>query len=121
MTQNKKGKTFLSRKISADQKRVVRIYGDQCDQIGQFIVRWAAFHSLWQQLICPNCPYNLPNFYKGVKIYHFSIEIIFRQLLWTFGDFSGHTDGDLLIHYSRILSGLSPRGDHYKSHLMKKE
>ena len=29
----------------------------------------------------------LGNFCKGVKIYHFSIEIIFRQLLLTFGDF----------------------------------
>ena len=29
----------------------------------------------------------LGNFCKGVKIYHFSSEIIFGQLLWTFGDF----------------------------------
>ena len=29
----------------------------------------------------------LGNFCKVVKIYHFSSEIIFRQLLWTFGDF----------------------------------
>jgi len=32
-------------------------------------------------------PTLLGNFWKGVKIYHFSNEIIFRQLLWTFGDF----------------------------------
>ena len=29
----------------------------------------------------------LGNFCKGVKIYHYSNEIIFRQLLWKFGDF----------------------------------
>ena len=32
-------------------------------------------------------PTFLGNFSKGVKIYHFSSEIIFRQLLYTFGDF----------------------------------
>ena len=31
-------------------------------------------------------------FCKGVKIYHFSSKIIFGLLLWTFDDFSGHTD-----------------------------
>ena len=37
-------------------------------------------------------PTFLGNFCKGVKIYHFSGEIIFGQLLWTFGNFfSGHT------------------------------
>ena len=38
-------------------------------------------------------------FCKVVKIYHFSIEIIFRQLLWTFGDFSGHT----VIWFTRYI------------------
>ena len=32
-------------------------------------------------------PTFLGNFCKGVKIYHFSIEIIFGKLLLTFGDF----------------------------------
>ena len=32
-------------------------------------------------------PTFLGNFCKGVKIYHFSSEINFGQLLWTFGDF----------------------------------
>ena len=31
--------------------------------------------------------YILGNLCKGVKIFHFSGEIIFGQLLWTFGDF----------------------------------
>ena len=51
------------------------------------------------QLFKPLAPINLPkyptclgNFCKGVKIYNFSGEIIFGQLLLTFGDFSGHTD-----------------------------
>ena len=35
----------------------------------------------------PKSPTFLVNFCKGVKIYHFSSEIIFGQLLWTFGDF----------------------------------
>ena len=35
----------------------------------------------------PNLPTFLGNFCKGVKIYHFCIEIIFRQLLQTLGDF----------------------------------
>ena len=43
-------------------------------------------------------PLKQGNFCKGVKIYHFSSEIIFRQLLKTFGVFfwshcaSGHTE-----------------------------
>ena len=35
----------------------------------------------------PKSPTFLGNFCKGVKIYHFSSEIIFGQLLLTFGDF----------------------------------
>ena len=58
----------------------------QCDQIGRFIRLWATFQSLWQQLICPNL---LPSTFwcKGVKICNFSSEIIFGQLLKTFGKF----------------------------------
>ena len=35
----------------------------------------------------PKSPALLRNFWKGVKIYHFYSEIIFEQLLLTFGDF----------------------------------
>ena len=35
----------------------------------------------------PKAPTFLGNFCKGVKIYHFCSEIIFGQLLQTFGDF----------------------------------
>ena len=63
------------------------LYRMQCDQIWQFFGLWATFSSLWQQLICPNLPTFLGNFCKGVKIYHFHSEIIFRQLLKTFGNF----------------------------------
>ena len=59
----------------------------QCDQIGRFIGLWATFESLWQQFICPNLPKFLGNFWKGDKIYQFSSEVIFGQLLLTFGDF----------------------------------
>ena len=39
-----------------------------------------------QQLFCPNRTY-LRQFLKGVEIFHFTSEIIFGQLLQTFGDF----------------------------------
>ena len=44
----------------------------------------------------PKSPTFLRNFCKGVKIFNFSSEIIFGQLLQTFGDFfTGHTDGEI--------------------------
>ena len=55
--------------------------------IWQFFGLWATFYSIWQQLICPNLLTFIGNFCTGVKIYHFYSEIIFRQLLQTFGDF----------------------------------
>ena len=39
----------------------------------------------------PKSPTFVGNFCKGVKINHFSSEIIFGQLLQIFGIFSGHT------------------------------
>ena len=50
-------------------------------------ILWATFQSPWQQLFCPNRQHILGNFYKGVKIFHFTREILFGQLLWTFGNF----------------------------------
>ena len=38
-------------------------------------------------ILLPESPTLLGNFCKGVKIIHFYSEIIFRQLLYTFGDF----------------------------------
>ena len=46
----------------------------QCDQIGQFFKALATIN-------LPKSPTFLGNFCKGVKIYHFSSEIIFGQLL----------------------------------------
>ena len=64
--------------------RIVSNVGSlQCDQIGRFIAPWATFQSLWQQLFCPNCPYILGNFCKGIKMFHFSSEINFGQLYRT--------------------------------------
>ena len=60
---------------------------NQCDQIRRFFVLWAIIQSQWQQLFYPNQPTLLGNFCKGVKVIHFSSEITFGQLLWTFGDF----------------------------------
>ena len=54
---------------------------------------WAIFWNLGNFLRplatinLPESPKFLGNFCKGVKINHFSCEIIFGQLLWTFGDF----------------------------------
>jgi len=42
-------------------------------------------------IILPKSPTFLGNFCKGVKIYHFSSEIIFGQLLDIWRFFSGHT------------------------------
>ena len=49
----------------------------------------------------PKSPTFLGNFCKALKIYNFSSEIIFGQLLWTFGDFSGHTA--TYLHFSLSL------------------
>ena len=42
-------------------------------------------------------PTFLGNFCKGVRIYHFSSEIIFGQPLKTFGNLFGHTGYDHLL------------------------
>ena len=54
--------------------------GKQCDQIGLIIELWATFQSMWQQLFCPNHPH-FCNFCEGVKMFQYSSETIFRQLL----------------------------------------
>ena len=55
---------------------------EQCGQIGRFIGLWATLATvkLSQSHIF------FGNFCKVVKIYHFSSEIVFGQLLWTFWD-----------------------------------
>ena len=68
---------ILSRLLSIQGKVVV---SSQCEQIVRFIALWTTFQSLWQQLICPFCTH-FRQFYKGVKIFHFSSGIIFGQLL----------------------------------------
>ena len=59
----------------------------QCDQIGRFFALWATIQTPVATNILPKLPTLLGNFCKGVKIIHFSIAIIFGQLLQTFGDF----------------------------------
>ena len=51
------------------------------------LLDFGQFESLWQQLICHKSSTFLGNFCKGVKIFSFSSEIIFGQLLKTFGNF----------------------------------
>ena len=45
------------------------------------------FSKFVARIILPKLPTFICNFCKGIKIFHFSIEIIFGQLLKTFGDF----------------------------------
>ena len=58
----------------------------------------------------PKSPTFLGNFCKGVKIYHFSSETIFGQLLYTFGDFFLAT---LLASVTRWLDYFSVSGHLY--------
>ena len=56
---------------------------DHCDQIRQFFCTLGNFFKPLATISLPKSLTFLGNFCKGVKIYHFSIEII----LQTFGDF----------------------------------
>ena len=58
-----------------------------CGQIGRFFILWATFQSPGQQLFCPNHQCILGKFCKGVKIFNFTREILFGQLIKIFGDF----------------------------------
>ena len=53
---------------------------EQCDQIGRFIGLGQLFKA-FATINLHKSPTFLGIFCKGVKIYHFSSEIIFRQLL----------------------------------------
>ena len=59
-----------------------------------------------QQVFCQNGQHIFGNFCKGVKIIYFTREILFGQLLQTFGDFLiGHTDYKLVLqHWRRSVS-----------------
>ena len=54
----------------------------------------------------PKSPTFLGNFCKGVKIYHFSSEIIFGQLLQTFGNFFWSTVPELRENRYKHLAAL---------------
>ena len=58
----------------------------QCDQIGRFFGPGQLFEAMGI-INLPKSLTFLGNFCKGVKIFNFSSEIIFGQLLKTFGDF----------------------------------
>ena len=60
---------------------------EQCDQIGRFFCTLGNFLKPLALINLPKSLTFLGNFCKGVKIYHFCSEIIFGQLLQTFGDF----------------------------------
>ena len=65
-------------------KRVIigrEMGSEQCNQIGRFIGLWATFKKTLATINLPKSPTFLSNFCKGVRINHFSSEIIFGQLL----------------------------------------
>ena len=53
------------------------MHANQCDQIGRFIGLWATLATNY----LPKSPSFLGNSCKGVKIYNFSSDIIFGELL----------------------------------------
>ena len=55
--------------------------GEQCDQIGQFFWIMGNFSKPLATINLPKSFTFLGNFCKGVKIFNFSSEIIFGQLL----------------------------------------
>ena len=59
----------------------------QCDQIGRFFCNLGNHSKPVATINLPKSPTFLGNLCQGVKIIHFSSEIIFVQLLQTFGDF----------------------------------
>ena len=66
----------------------------QCDQIGWFIVLWATFQRLWQQLFCPYRVTFLGNFCKCVKMFGQLFLNILVTFYWSHclkASSSGHT------------------------------
>ena len=58
----------------------------QGDQSGRYIVLWATFQSLWQQLFCPNLPHFRQFFVKLSKSFIFLAKSFGNSLLF------GHAD-----------------------------
>ena len=54
---------------------------NQCDQIGRFFLHFGQLLKPLATMTLPKSLTFLGNFCKGFKIYHFSSEIIFGQLL----------------------------------------
>ena len=78
---------------------------NQCDQIGRYIGLCGKYLKPLSTINLPKSSTFLGNFCKGVKIYHFSSEIIFAGTfidIWQF--FSGHTaPNSTLISRSFVL------------------
>ena len=55
-------------------------------RLGDLLDFGQVFKSLCATINLPKSPTFFSNFRKVVKIFHFSCDIIFGQLLWTFGD-----------------------------------
>ena len=75
-----------SMKVMVTSHDSSRDLSDQCDQIGWFIALWATFKACGNNYFT-QIAHIIRQFLLGLEIFHFSSEIIFRQLLKTFGDF----------------------------------
>ena len=93
----------LTERLKNNKKRpdwpYKRVYNYQCDQIRWFIALWATFQSLWQQLICPNCPHFRGFLYRCQNISFFLV----KSFLGNFDDrhlatfYWSHTDQSLPV------------------------
>ena len=72
--------------VSAKLSAIYRELSLKVTRLGDFVELWATFQSLCGNNYFAQFAHILGNFGKGVKIFHFSSEIIFGPLLQTFGD-----------------------------------
>ena len=80
----------------------------QCGQIGRFLDFGQVFLA-----------FGIGNFCKGVKIYHFSSEIMFGQALQTFGDFFwSHCTGVICLNGSPCVCGYFVHDMHFHNQKM---
>ena len=77
----------------------------QCDRIGRFIGLWAAFQSIWQQLISPNLPHSQAFFVKVSKSVIFVVKSFWATFIDIWRFFTGHTDSLSYLPLQTYLAG----------------
>ena len=106
--------------ILCDKRCIVGRQMPSVTRLGIFLHFWQLFKAL-ATINLPKSPTFLGNFCKGVKIFHFSSEINFGQLLQTFGDFSLVTLVDAVfavVIFSTKASKQVFASDGWRSHEM---